>query len=847
MSSAEEFLQLFRGNPAAHCTFDTLTKSYVTLDGGITLADVERHLRGEQPGLLSIPILPTGLCHFAAGDCDRHAEADIAIDHPEVARKIDEMHLPLVITKSKSPKSAHVWLFFADTDGFTAIDARRLIEKYMRVLGIGGEIEIFPKQVELKTDADGKMAIGNGINLPYFSQTRIAYGRDGEELSLEQFLTLAREKAGFGCVLVSRELGDGPSRPGASSADEQDHPMLAATAKRIHTENLAALAASNEEGHWNDCINKAAFFAGRIFGNKKLDVTEDSLKNEIRAAAKARTGYNERQMNTTLDSGWDSGILQPLKIIEDLFPERTATLKEFNEKYFVVTQFGGKCRVCWEEINPKTRALILEDQDFAEFTKGYIHELIEVGSETRSIGRKNKETVEVPEYKNKAEFWLHSPERRQYRRVRFAPNETLPPDIKNLWRGFQVEARQGKIPRFLEHVFENICKAKQDRYDWLMRWEAWKARHPGLQNGTCPVLIGPEGIGKNVAIDAFAYLFGPHCFVATKPEHVTGHFNAHMRACCLLIGNEALYAGNKRDSAVLKGLITDDVVVVEGKGVNAVMEENRVSVILISNEPWSVPAGIGARRFSVFDVSAKHKEDFDYFNAIALELGGARGTLPGYRALLYHLLHEVELKDFRPQQIILTDALVGQQAQSLRGAEALWHSVLFRGELPGGLPGNLVQSERLLKWASLQREKKYDGITDRQLGQLLGENTIGDQRGMGFKHVEPRPVIDFKRIRAWKIPSLRQARQRWDELRFVEKWPELTELNPMVLQDAPDPDDWQYVKVGDEVQPLSTAADEAVRRAIGKHGLEDSREKPAPEADVEVDEEVDVTDKDIPF
>jgi hypothetical protein len=269
----------------------------------------------------------------------------------------------------------------------------------------------------------------------------------------------------------------------------------------------------------------------------------------------------------------------------------------------------------------------------------------------------------------------------------------------------------------------------------------------------------------------------------------------------VLIGNEALYAGDKSQESTLKSLITDDTYVLEPKGVDSTIARNRISLMIVSNEPWVVPASVGARRFSVFDVGDKHREDFPYFNAIQVQLSGGRsGNLKGYRALLHYLLNEVELTDFQPQKIIVTEALAGQQAQSLRGIEALWHAVLYRGELPGGLKGNSLQSERLLTWAQRQHNRKYEGITDRQLGQLLGENTVGENKGMGFKHAQPRPIVDGHQVRAWQIPSLRGARARWSEVRFQETWPDVEPVQLSNGQGRPehDPDDWRLVPVGDE-------------------------------------------------
>jgi hypothetical protein len=588
------------------------------------------------------------------------------------------------------------------------------------------------------------------------------------------------------------------SKPTSGSEDD-DHPLTVEHVRKIYARHLdefrAMKSASDSQ---NDKLNTCALLAARGFLAGAFEKDEEELRSELRdiAVSSGHCAGIER----TLDSGWDSGVKKgPFVIVEDKYPEATATLKEFNEKYFIVKDLGGKCRVCREHINADTGNLELVHREFDEFKKAYMHKRIVVDSETRTVGRgKSAEVIEVPVYKDKATFWLNDEYRREFERVAFAPNETLPPDVRNMWRGFRVEPKAGKIPRFLEHVFENICRANQARYDWYMRWQSWKVRNPGRQPGTCPVLIGPEGVGKNIAADPLPFIFGPHSFVATKPEHVTGHFNSHMRACCFLLGNEALYAGSKRDGSVLKSLITDDLLSIEGKGLDTRMERNRMAVMLATNEPWAVLAGVSARRFSVFAVGEKHIQDHDYFNRIALELGGTRGGLSGYSALLHHLLYEIELKDFQPQKIILTEALAGQQAQSLRGADALWHAILFRGEMPGGLPGNLLRTERLLKWAQLQHDKKYEGITDRQLGQLLGENTVGEARGMGFKHLRPRPMIDGHRVRAWVIPNLRECRRHWDELRFVESWPELEPYQLSTNPEERDPDDWTLVPVGDE-------------------------------------------------
>jgi hypothetical protein len=274
--------------------------------------DTERHLAGITPSILSIPILRNGNSHFGGIDCDRHGDNDPAIDHVALAKRITELCLPLVVCRSKRPKSAHLWLFLKEKPGFPAVTVCRLLRKYAQILAITGEVEIFPKQEQpLKADQ-----IGNGINLSYFGSERIAYGRDGEELNLDGFLALAQERQAFGQLLASRDLLNESS---VSASDEPakrtKYPPM--TAKRVcetHREKLETLRAAST-GNRNILLNDVCFFAGQAFAANALHETEGKIKNEIEQAGLA-CGMREPEINSTARSGWNAGIKEPLSILE---------------------------------------------------------------------------------------------------------------------------------------------------------------------------------------------------------------------------------------------------------------------------------------------------------------------------------------------------------------------------------------------------------------------------------------------------------------------------------------------------------------------------------------------------
>ena len=424
----------------------------------------------------------------------------------------------------------------------------------------------------------------------------------------------------------------------------------------------------------------------------------------------------------------------------------------FNDKYYVVSNFGGKCVVCEED-----NSLNLKHQSFADFTNRYLHWTARTG--VKEVGRGANKTT-VPVYENAATYWLKHPSRRQYDRITFAPGEDLGPKVRNLWRGFTFKPVKGDCSLYLNHLRDNICKGDDEKYQWLINWMAWKIQHPGIKCYISIVLRGAEGVGKNICYDGFGDLFGPHSITVTNKEHVAGHFNAHLRACCVLCANEAFFAGDRQHEATLKSLISDDFFMIEAKGYDPIPERNRLGLFIISNENWVVPASSGARRFTVFDCGDEHAQDTKYFKALVNQLNNG-----GREALLYYLMNEVDVSKFDERKPLITEALSEQQAQSTRGVENLWFECLVRGELPfSDYSRNFMRAETILNWARGQSRREWRDLSAEKLGHLLGNNPRGVHKGLNLTRTK------LNNRNGWVIPSLRECRERWNSLRFRFDW-----------------------------------------------------------------------------
>jgi hypothetical protein len=124
---------------------------------------------------------------------------------------------------------------------------------------------------------------------------------------------------------------------------------------------------------------------------------------------------------------------------------------------------------------------------------------------------------------------------------------------------------------------------------------------------------------------------------------------------------------------VLKSIITEPYLTIEGKYQNAVQTPNFLHLMMASNEEWVVPASLEARRFCVYEVSTAKKDDHAYFDAIWKEMEAG-----GYEAMLYDLLR-VKLTSFNVRRIPVTDGLQQQKKLSLGTNESWWFNVLYRG------------------------------------------------------------------------------------------------------------------------------------------------------------------------
>jgi hypothetical protein len=257
------------------------------------------------------------------------------------------------------------------------------------------------------------------------------------------------------------------------------------------------------------------------------------------------------------------------------------------------------------------------------------------------------------------------------------PTGKLPRTCFNLWQGYGVEEKQGDWSGLHEMIENVLAGGNPDHYEYIIHWLAHLVQKPQENPAVALVFRGEEGVGKGTLGRALMRLMRPHAMQITHTKHLTGPFNAHMRTVLFLFADEAFFAGDKANEGALKGLITEDFRVNEGKGRDATLGRNRIHLMMASNNDWVVPASAGARRYAVFDVSSVHKQDAAYFGPITKEMD-VDGDAAGIAAMLYDLKrfpYNMDLIRKAPETV----GLHSQRIASLRGPEHWLFDVLMRG------------------------------------------------------------------------------------------------------------------------------------------------------------------------
>jgi hypothetical protein len=414
-------------------------------------------------------------------------------------------------------------------------------------------------------------------------------------------------------------------------------------------------------------------------------------------------------------------------------------LIELNEKFAVIGDIGGKCRVLgWTPSKVDPHIKVPSFQDFKSFAERHGARYIQVKTE-----KPNGDIIE--EAKQVGAYWLKWTGRKSYEGIDLVPNApaVLEGNLLNLWSGFAVQPGAGSWARMQHHITDVLADGDLASAEYILRFAAWAVQNPGKPAEAALVFQGDKGTGKGTFARALRDIFGQHGMQVFSSKHLIGQFNAHLRNCLLLFADEAFWAGDKQGESVLKGLITEPTLIIEQKGVDASQWVNRLKVIMAANAEWVVPAGAMERRYAVFKVSPKQIGNLAYFDKLNAELEA------GGLAAMLHALLSVDLGRWHPRQIVKTVGLREQKQRSLTAVQEWFEGILQEGRVPGAATSPDKAPATALLRIAREDSRKMQDVTPTALGRFLSDH--------GCRKVHEAHG------NAWKFPPLAELRAAWEK------------------------------------------------------------------------------------
>ncbi len=252
-------------------------------------------------------------------------------------------------------------------------------------------------------------------------------------------------------------------------------------------------------------------------------------------------------------------------------------------------------------------------------------------------------TGEKPKRVSTAQRWLKWKERFEARKVTYRPGaEQMVDSCWNMWTGWGVEPKRGDVGpwnRLLDFIFKG---EPPEVRQWFERWCAYPLQHPGIKLFTSVAIWGVvHGTGKTLMGYTLRDIYGRNG-MEIKQQHLHGGFNEWAENRQFIIGDEVTGSDKRVDADRLKGLVTQEEMLINAKFIPTYRIPDCVNYYFTSNHPDAFFLEDTDRRFFIHEVvgqpaDGKLYAEYDKWR---------RGNGPAF--LFDHLLR-LPLGDFSPK------------------------------------------------------------------------------------------------------------------------------------------------------------------------------------------------------
>lgn len=356
-----------------------------------------------------------------------------------------------------------------------------------------------------------------------------------------------------------------------------------------------------------------------------------------------------------------------------------AALEAINEKRAHVMAGGKSCIVeavprnlggnLIHEIRYLRAEELIKMESALKGVYGYTEKQVEEKDET--TGEKRTVLKQFAgNYLSPTQAWLAWPFHKIYLGgCDFYPNPVdCPEDVYNLYRGMNVAQEKGDVSPWVNLVTDVICAGDQVLAKYVIQYFAHMIQKPEQRPHVAIIMRGKPGAGKGSLLTPFRKMLGQHYAQVQGLSKISGKFNALVIAKLLVFIDE-IRASGKETADAFKVMVTESVLAVEKKGIDAESVSNFARYIGASNRFDAVHAMENERRQLLLEVSDKYtdknkgstREYWKKYNDWC-ENGGA--------GKLLHFLAGYDISDFDHTRAPITTALMGEMTKNLEDEKA---------------------------------------------------------------------------------------------------------------------------------------------------------------------------------
>jgi hypothetical protein len=238
----------------------------------------------------------------------------------------------------------------------------------------------------------------------------------------------------------------------------------------------------------------------------------------------------------------------------------------------------------------------------------------------------------------------------------------LCPDIKHTYEDNYIITEDIKQKRdlFLSYIFEVLCSSKEDSYQYILCWISNVIK--GNKNTSCLYLKGGQGMGKTTLFELLNnHIIGKNLCLETGSDPIRTKFNEILGGK-ILVAFEELENFSKAEwesiSSTLKRLITSSRINLQNKCTKSYESNNINNYMLMSNND-AIKDDDG-RRYFILDISPHRVGDNKYWNNIYKSCFNDK-----VGKALYQYFYEIDVTDFNPQIMPLTQNKIDSQTKRL--------------------------------------------------------------------------------------------------------------------------------------------------------------------------------------